>query len=83
MKSYQEDVEFLGQKIEKGLIKVREHAIEFESKFLNIIKDKRKLQRFFGCLNYISTYYKDCASDRRVLNQKLKKDLGPWTIEHT
>ena len=40
MKLYQDSIEFLRQKIEIGMIKVQENAIEFVDKFPDIIKDK-------------------------------------------
>ena len=34
-------------------------SIEFDDKFPDEIKDKKQLQRFLGCLNYVSDYFKD------------------------
>ena len=45
--------------------------------------DKLQLQRFLGSLNYISHFYKDCAQDRKLLNDRLKKEANPWTDAHT
>jgi hypothetical protein len=36
-----------------------------------------------GSLNYISHFYKKCAQDRKLLNERLKKDPSPWTEAHT
>jgi len=36
-----------------------------------------------GCLNYVSNFYQDCASDRRILNKILKKNPPEWTKVHT
>jgi hypothetical protein len=52
---------------------------EFASKFPDKILDKTQLQRFLGSLNYVSHFIKDCAKDRRLLNQRLQKDPMPWT----
>jgi hypothetical protein len=34
-------------------------------------------------LNYISHFYKKCVEDRKILNERLKKDPTPWTEAHT
>jgi hypothetical protein len=36
-----------------------------------------------GSLNYISHFYKKCAQDRKLLNDRLKKEPCPWTEAHT
>ena len=36
-----------------------------------------------GSLNYISHFYKGCAQDKKLLNQRLKKDPSPWTEAHS
>lgn len=43
---------------------------------------KTQLQRFLGCLNYVSNFYQDCAKDRNLLNQRLRKNPSPWTSAH-
>lgn len=45
--------------------------------------DKTQLQRFLGSLNYVSHFYKGCAQDRKILNERLKKESSPWTEAHT
>jgi hypothetical protein len=57
--------------------------VEFAEKFLDKITDKTQLQRFLGSLNYIIHFYKDCAKDRKILNDRLKKDPSPWIEAHT
>ena len=43
--------------------------------------DKTQLQRFLGILNYIRPFYKGQAADILLLQQHLKKNPKPWTIE--
>jgi hypothetical protein len=79
MELFQTRIKFLGHIIEKGQIYLQPHAVEFASKFPDKILDKTQLQRFLGSLNYVSHFYKDCAKDRRLLNQRLQKEPMPWT----
>ena len=83
MELFQTKIKFLGQEIENILIKLQDHAIKFSDKFPDQITDKQQLQIFLGCLNYISLYYKNCVADRKILQERLKKETGPWTNEHT
>ena len=64
-------------------ITLQKHALEFVDKFLDMITDKKQLQRFLGCLNCVSNFYEGCVHDRNFLNQRLKKYPVPWTSEHT
>jgi hypothetical protein len=83
MELFQTEIKFLGHIISRGQISLQYHAVEFAEKFPDKILDKTQLQRFLGSLNYVSHFYKNCASDRRLLNQRLKKEAGPWTDAHT
>jgi len=47
-------VRFLGHEIWQGTITPISRSIEFAEKFPKVIKDKTQLQRFLGCLNYVS-----------------------------
>jgi len=80
---FQTSVKFLDHAIFNGQISLQKRALEFSEKFTDIIIDKTQLQRFLGCLNYVSNLYQDCAKDRSVLNQRLKKNPLPWTEAHT
>jgi len=80
---FQTSIKFLGHAIFNGQISLQKHALEFSEKFPDIIIDKTHLQRFIGCLNYVSNFYQDCAKDRSLLNQRLKKNPLPWTEAHT
>jgi len=80
---FQTSVKFLGHTIFNGQISLQKHALEFSEKFPNIITDKTQCQRFLGCLNYVSNFYQDCAKDRSLLNQRLKKNPPQWIEAHT
>jgi len=69
---FQTNIKFLGHMIYNGQISLQKHALEFADKFPDVITDKNQLQRFLGCLNYVSNFYHDCASDRKILNKRLK-----------
>ena len=57
MKLFQTKIRFLGHEIYQGKTKPVQRSIEFADKFPNEIKDKKQLQRFLGCLNYVSDYF--------------------------
>ena len=61
---------------------MQKHALEFAHRFPDIILDKTQLQRFLGFLNYVSSFYQDCTTDRAILNQRLRKNPKPWTEAH-
>ena len=62
---------------------MQQHAVKFANTFPYKIIDKTQLQIFLDSLNYVSHFYKDCAKDRNILNERLKKEPVPWTYEHT
>jgi hypothetical protein len=74
---FQTQIKFLGHTIDNGQITLQTHAVEFADKFPDKIRDKTQLQRFLGSLNYISHFYKKCAQDRKLLNDRLKKEPSP------
>ena len=47
--------------------------IEFADKFPYEIKDKKQLQRFLGCLNYVSDYFKILRIICEPLYKRLRK----------
>ncbi|KAL4184310.1 hypothetical protein AMTRI_Chr10g224930 [Amborella trichopoda] len=79
----QTKIRFLGHHIHHGTIIPIERSIQFADKFLDIILDKTKLQRFLGCLNYIVDFYENSALDAKPLYDKLKKNPPKWTNEQT
>jgi len=72
MELFKTSVKFLGHKILNGQIALQTHAVEFAEKFLHKITDKTQLSCFLGSLNYVSHFHKDCAKDKKTLNDKLK-----------
>nr|KAJ0221918.1 hypothetical protein LSAT_V11C200061950 [Lactuca sativa] len=57
--------------------------LQFSTKFLDEIKDKKQLQRFLGCLNYIHNFFKDLGIICKLLYNRLKDNPEPWTQKHT
>ena len=41
--------------------------------FLEMIEDRKQLERFLGCITYASDFIKDLTKLRKLLQQKLKK----------
>ena len=60
-----------------------QRSIEFAEKFPDEIKDKKQLQRFIGCLNYVSDYFKYLRIICEPLYKKLRKNAPAWTEHHT
>ena len=54
---FQTKIHFLGHNIFQGTIVPINRAIQFADKFPNQIIDKTQLQRFLGCLNYVSDFF--------------------------
>lgn len=79
MELFQTSIKFLGHQISNGKISLQQHAIEFADKFPDVLRDKTQLQRFLGFLNYVSSFYQDCAIDRKVLNKRTGKNPPPWS----
>lgn len=44
------------------------------------LKDQTQLQGFLGA---VSDFYKDLAKDRKLLTDRLKKTMVPWSNDHT
>jgi hypothetical protein len=80
---FKTQITFLGRIITAGAVKMMKHSLEFIDKFPDKMTDKVQLQRFLGCLNYISGFYENCADDRQVLNRQLTKTAGPWNNDCT
>ena len=74
----QTEVEYLGLKITKnGNISLTNDLQEKIKVFPNILKDRKQIQRFLGCLNYIADqgFIKNLAQERRVLQKKLSEKV--------
>lgn len=73
IKLFQTSIQFLEHQIFQGQITPINWVIKFMENFSDKMIDKTLLQRFLGCLNYISDYYKNLAEDRAILTARLKK----------
>ena len=71
MKLFQTKIRFLGHDIYQSTIKPINKSIEFLDKFPDEIKDKNQLQRFLGCLNYVSDFFPNLRQICRILYQRL------------
>ena len=83
IKLFQTKIRFLGFEIHLGLIKPIQMSIEFASNFPDQITDKTQLQRFLGCLNYVSNFLQNIRLISKPLFERLKKNPKPGTEEHT
>jgi hypothetical protein len=83
IKLFQTKIRFLGFDISEGQIRPIDRAIEFASKFPDVITDKNQLQRFLGSLNYIADVYKDLRKYCKPLFDRLQNNPPPWTEVHT
>lgn len=83
MKLFQTHMQFLGYKIQHDQVLPVARVIEFSDKFPDEIKERKQLQRFLGCLNYVSDFYEALAKDRKILTERLKKNPPAWTPKHT
>ena len=83
VKLFQTGIRFLGHNIKNGSIIPIDRAIIFGEKFPDEIKDKNQLQRFLGCLNYISEFCEKLAYLAKPLYERLRKFPPAWTKEHT
>jgi len=54
---FQTKIRFLGHNIYQGTIKPIQRALIFADKFPDEIKDRKQLQRFLGCLNYVADFF--------------------------
>jgi len=57
-------------------------SLEFADKFPDIIKDKKQLQRFLGCLNYVSDFFAQLKQLCAPLYKRLRKKPIPWIDTH-
>ncbi|KAK2410522.1 hypothetical protein QL285_045883 [Trifolium repens] len=75
---FQTKIRFLGHNIHLGTINPINRAIEFADKFPNQIIDKTQLQRFLGCLNYVSDFLPQLSNIIKPLHDRLKKCNTPF-----
>ncbi|KAK9134325.1 hypothetical protein Syun_013655 [Stephania yunnanensis] len=84
MNLFQTEITFLGFKISNQTLTPVNRVIAFASKFPDQLIDRHQLQRFLGCLNYLSDFYKNVAQDRQCLQELLSsKNPFHWTPSHT
>ena len=76
-------IRFLGHEIWQGTITPISRSIEFAEKFPEVIKDKTQLQRFLGCLNYVSDFIPKIRIIAKSLFNRLRKNPKPWEKEHS
>jgi hypothetical protein len=72
--TFQTHVQFLGYKIQYDQVLPDARVIEFADKFPDEIREKKQLQRFLGCLNYVSDFYNALAKNRKILTERLMKN---------
>ncbi|KAL2493399.1 Enzymatic polyprotein [Abeliophyllum distichum] len=79
----QTKIKFLGHEIFRGTITPIKRSLEFASKFPDQILDKTSLQRFLGCVNYISDFIPNIRQICEPLYQRLRKTPLAWSDKHT
>jgi len=79
-----EQIEFLGLKIDQQGTEMQPHVYEKIINFLNRLTDRKQVERFLGCLNYISDFIPNLAWMRGPLQDLLKKRMNhQWEDYHT
>jgi len=73
----------MGHDIYQGTIKPIMRSSAFAYKFPDEIKEKKQLQRFLGCLNYVSNFFPNLRQLCAPLYRRLRKNPFPWTEDHT
>jgi len=80
---FQTKIPFLGHNIYQGTIKPIRRALAFADKFSDEIKDRKQLQRFLGCLNYVADFFPNLRQTCASLYNRLRKNPKPWSAQHT
>ena len=75
-------IRFLGHDIYKGTIKPIQRSLAFAEKFPDEIKDRKQLQRFLGCLSYVSNFFPNLRQLCSPLYKRLRKKPISWAAEH-
>ena len=73
-------INFLGLTIsQNGNILLQDNVLEKVSNFPNKIEDRKQLQRFLGCINYIAQqgFLKDIATKAKDFHKKISLS-NPW-----
>ena len=74
---FQTKIRFLGHDIYQGTIKPIMRSLAFAVKFPDEIKDKKQLQRFLGCMNYVSDFFPNLRHLWAPLYRRLRKNPIP------
>nr|WCL16037.1 polymerase [Chrysanthemum yellow edge associated virus 1] len=77
---YKKEIEYLGLKFgENGTLNLSPHTKEKILLFPDKLEDRKQIQRFLGCLNYIADqgFLKDFATQRAVLQKMISPNI-PW-----
>jgi len=69
-------IEFLGLKIDQTGIEMQPHICEKITNFPDQLTDCKQVERFLGCLNYISDFIPNLAWLRGPLQDLLKKRMN-------
>jgi len=80
---FQTKIRFLGHDIYQGTVKPIQRFLTFADKFPDEIKDRKQLQRFLGCLNYVSDFFPHLRQTCALLYKRLRKNPNPWMDAHT
>ena len=84
-KLLQKEIEYLGLILkENGELSLAPHTQEKIQAFPNELSDRKQIQRFLGCLNYIASegFFKDLAKERKHLQKKISEKI-PWSWTKT
>ena len=57
-------------------------SLAFVDKFPDEIEDKKQLQRFLGCSNYVPDFFLHLRQLGAPLYGRLRKNPAPWTDKH-
>ncbi|CAC16945.1 putative reverse transcriptase [Soybean chlorotic mottle virus] len=79
-KLIQQEIEYLGLKIQgNGEIDLSPHTQEKILQFPDELEDRKQIQRFLGCINYIANegFFKNLALERKHLQKKISVK-NPW-----
>ncbi|XP_016178025.1 uncharacterized protein LOC107620369 [Arachis ipaensis] len=80
---FQTKICFLSHMISQGTITPIKRSILFAEKFPDYILDKPQLQRFLGCLNYVSDFIPNLNNLIKPFHDRLKKNPPLWTDKHS
>jgi len=77
-------IELLGLKIDQTVIEMQPHVCEKITNFPDQLTNRKQVERFLGCLNYISDFIPNLTWLRGPLQDLLKKRMNQqWQAHHT